>query len=359
MRRLRVGVLGLILAASSYSSFATASLNSVESSHLFKTIGGAIAPKSVATSNTGLISAQNMMYRHSVTLYDAASAKLIATIKDSVRLSDFGFTAYEGMYQGAPVEGAFSPDGKYLYYTNYTMYGTGFNGDEVDDCSPASKYPSSFLSRVNLATKKIDAMYAVGSVPKVVKVTPDNKYLLVANWCSYTLTVISVKSGKTVTTLKIGRYPRGIAVTSDSKYAYVAEMGGINLHRINLNDFSQSLVPVGVNPRAVVLSPDGATIYVSLSDSGVVRSWNIAKKKVGKSVKTGETPRSIDISSDGSALFVVNYTSNTLVKIRTSDMKVTQTLDVCERPIGVTYDSATNRTWVACYSGVIKVFDNL
>ena len=35
------------------------------------TFGGAISPKSVAASGTGLVFAQNMMYRHSVTVYDA------------------------------------------------------------------------------------------------------------------------------------------------------------------------------------------------------------------------------------------------------------------------------------------------
>lgn len=208
------------------------------------------------------------MYRHSVTIYDANSAELFATIPDSVNLSDFGYKNYSGSYKGAPVEGAFSPDGKYLYFTNYAMYGKGFNKEGHDTCSPASGYDKSFLSRVSLEDKKIDAVYPVGSVPKVVKVSPDNKYILVSNWCSYTVTVISIESGKTVKSIKIGRYPRGIAITSDSKYAYVAEMGGSNIHRIDLTDFSKTLIPVGSNPRAVVLSPDENTLYVTMNRSG-------------------------------------------------------------------------------------------
>jgi hypothetical protein len=38
---------------------------------VISTITGNIAPKSVASSGTGLVSAHNMMYRHSVTIYDA------------------------------------------------------------------------------------------------------------------------------------------------------------------------------------------------------------------------------------------------------------------------------------------------
>jgi YVTN family beta-propeller protein len=198
----------------------------------------------------------------------------------------------------------------------------------------------------------------VGSVPKVVAVTPDNKYILVSNWCSYTVTIISVDSGKTVQSVKIGRYPRGIAITQDSVYAYVAEMGGSGIHRIDLRNFSKSFIPVGVNPRAVVLSPDQKTLYVTLNSSGKVAAWDLEKNKLIKSVRTGKTARSLDISSDGTALFVVNYESGTMSKVRASDLKLIQTIKVCREPIGVTFDAPSQNTWVACYGGSIKVLSN-
>lgn len=347
-----------VLLSSQQLAWADAPLNAEQKMVLMKTIGGTISPKSVLASDSGLISAHNMMYNHSVTIYDANKAELIATVPDSVVLSDFGFRQYSGTYKGAPVEGAYSPDGKYLYFTNYAMYGKGFKKEGHDICSPSSGYDTSFLSRINLESKKIDAVFPVGSVPKVVKVTPNNKYILVSNWCSYTVTIISVESGKTVKSIKIGRYPRGIAISDDSQFAYVAEMGGSNIHRIDLSDFSQTLVPVGSNPRAVVISPDGTKLYVTMNISGKVQAWDLVNNKTIKSVKTGEAARSLDISSDGSALFVVNFKSDTISKVRTSDMKVLQTIKVCNEPIGVTYDASTNRTWVACYGGALKVFNN-
>jgi YVTN family beta-propeller protein len=325
---------------------------------LVKTISGAISPKSVLASNNGLVSAHNMMYNHSVTIYDAQTLALTKTISDSVSLSDYGYSKYSGNYKGAPVEGAFSPDGKYLYFTNYAMYGRGFNKEGHDTCSPSSGYDKSFLSRVDLATSTIDAVYPVGSVPKVVKVTPDNKYILVSNWCSYTVTVISTETQKTVADIKIGRYPRGISISSDSSFAYVAEMGGKNVHKINLADFSQTLISIGANPRALELSPDGKTLYATLNLSGKVIAWDLDADRAIKSVYTGKSARSLAISSDGSALFVVNFRSGTVSKVSTSDMKVLQTIKVCSEPIGVTYDSSTDRTWVACYGGSIKVFEN-
>jgi YVTN family beta-propeller protein len=238
------------------------------------------------------------------------------------------------------------------------MYGKGFNKEGTDKCSPSNGYDTSFLSRVNLENYTIDAVYPVGSVPKVVKVTPDNKYILVSNWCSYTVTVISVDSGKTVKTVKLGRYPRGIAIDKSSTYAYVAEMGGSGIHRIDLRDFSKTFIPVGSNPRAVVLSLDEKTLYVTLNISGKVAAWDLVSNKLKKTVSTGKAARSLAISDDGSALYVVNYLSGTLSKVRTSDLKVIQNIRVCNEPIGVTFDSISQNTWVACYGGSIKVLSN-
>ena len=325
---------------------------------LVKTITGNISPKSVRSSGSGLVSAHNMMYRHSVTIYDANTFELVSTVPDSVQLSKYGYSKYSSIYKGSPVEGAYSPDGKYLYVTNYAMYGKGFTREGHDICSPASGYDTSFLYRVNLANYEIDNVYPVGSVPKVVEVTPDNKFVLVSNWCSYDLTVISIASQKVVKTIKIGRYPRGIAVSNDSKFAYVAEMGGNQIHVINLEDFSKTYIPIGSNPRAIVLSPDNSMMYVTMNLSGKVASWDLLNNKAGKSVKTGKAARSLAISSDGTALFVVNFISNTISKVRTSDMKVFQSIKACNEPIGITYDSPTSRTWVACYGGAIKIYDN-
>lgn len=362
MRRALVAI-----AAASALSFSIAPIQATETAttnvalskmKVLTTISGNIAPKSVLSSGTGLVSAHNMMYRHSVTIYDTTKNSLVATVSDSVRLSDFGHKKYSGTYKGAPVEGAFSPDGKYLYFSNYAMYGKGFTKEGTDKCSPADGYDTSFVSRVNLDNYAIDAVYPVGSVPKVVAVTPDNKYILVSNWCSYTVTVISVETGKTVQNVKIGRYPRGIAITQDSVYAYVAEMGGSGVHRIDLRDFSKSFLPIGVNPRAIVLSPDQKVLYVTLNVSGKVAAWDLEKGKLIKSVRTGKTARSLDISSDGSALYVVNYESGTMSKVRASDMKLIQTIKVCKEPIGVTFDKPSQNTWVACYGGSIKVLSN-
>jgi YVTN family beta-propeller protein len=326
---------------------------------LVKTITGDIAPKSVRASGSGLVSAHNMMYRHSVTIYDAKSMELKVTVPDRVRLSDFGFPRFPTEVRGAPVEGTYSPDGKYLYVTNYAMYGRGFTKEGTDTCKPSDGYDRAFLYRIELTKFTIDKVYRVGVVPKVVEISNDNRFILVSNWCSYDVSIISTEEDRVVKTVSIGRYPRGIAISSDSRFGYVAEMGGSSIHRIDLVDFSTTRIPIGANPRALQLSADDSILYATLNLSGQVVALDLASQKVIKRAKTGSAARSLVISDDGSALFVVNYGSGTLAKVRTSDFKVLEKKKVCSEPIGVTFEKTLDRTWVACYGGAIKVFDNL
>jgi YVTN family beta-propeller protein len=325
---------------------------------LATTITGDIAPKSVRASSNGLVSAHNMMYRHSVTVYDGSALTLTKTIPDRVDLKALGFKGYTGTHRGAPVEGAFSPDNAFLYVTNYAMYGPGFNREGTDICTPADRYDRSFLYRISTSTWEVDAAYRVGVVPKVVDVSPDNKYVLVSNWCSYDLSIISLAEQKVVKTIPIGAYPRGITISKDSKFAYVAQMGGSVVHKITLGTWERETLNVGSNPRAIVLSPDDQTLYVSLNAAGRVVAFNLNEGKVVRSAKTGNAARSLDISKDGTALYVVNYKSNTLVKLNASTFDVIQKIRPCSEPIGVTYEPLNKRVWVACYGGAIKIFND-
>ena len=202
---------------------------------LIDTIGGPISPKSVSSSNTGLVYADNMMYRHTVTVYKSSGA-LLTTIPDTVDMARFGFSGHPGTTHGAPVETAFTPDGRFAYVSNYSMYGVGFGPEGSDSCTPASAQAAgdtdSFVYRIDTRTQMIDQVIGVGLVPKFLAVSPNGKYLLVANWCSYNLSIIDVAAGRVTATLPMGAYPRGIAIAPDSSVAYVAVMGSDDVVKV-------------------------------------------------------------------------------------------------------------------------------
>lgn len=321
------------------------------------TIGGHISPKSVDASDTGLVFAQNMIYTHTVTVYNDHSYRLVATIPDAVTLRKWGYPRYPGRYLGGPVEAAFSPDRRHVYVSNYSMYGPALTNPGHDVCSPADHYDSSFVYRIRVATKRIDQVIHVGSVPKFLAVTPNDKYLLVSDWCSYALSVVDVRTAKEIKRIPLGPYPRGIAVDPHSTTAYVAIMGSTEIAEINLRTFRvRWITNVGTSPRHLVMSPRGRWLYATLNADGTVAKINLRTDRVVARVSTGSQPRSMAIAPDGQSLYVVNYGSNTVTKIRTSNMTVIQTVLTNSAPIGVTYVPDRRQIWVACYSGTIMVF---
>src|SRR5262249_15406635 len=142
------------------------------------TISGRISPKSVTATGTGLVFAQNMMYTHTLTVYDRDGA-LVKTIPDAVDLAQFGFAGHPGLSHGAPVEAAVDHAHRYVFATNYSMYGANFGPEGSDECGGPGGLSRSFVYRIDLKSLAVDAVAEVGMVPKYVAVTPNDAYVLV------------------------------------------------------------------------------------------------------------------------------------------------------------------------------------
>ena len=130
---------------------------------LIRTVTGDISPKSVVASGRGQVFAQNMMYKHTVTVYDRTGT-LVKTIPDTVDLAAFGIPGHAGVSRGAPVEVAFSPDGAKAYISNYSMYGAGFGPEGSDNCHAGDGTDTSFVYRIDIATLATDAVIPVTNV---------------------------------------------------------------------------------------------------------------------------------------------------------------------------------------------------
>ena len=329
---------------------------------LYKVITGDISPKSVMSTNTGLVFAQNMIYRHTITVYNSAGT-LLKTISDGVDLAHFGVHGRPGLTHGGPVEAAVTPDGKDVWISNYSMYGTGSGPEGSDTCTPESALAAgdtpSFLYEVSTKTLSVVGVAEVGMVPKYVAVTPNDKYVVATNWCSWTVSIVNEATHRLVATIPVGAYPRGIAISPDSHLAYVAIMGSTVIDVINLSTFKVVGQIGGLdNVRHVVIDPQNPDIlYASLNQPGDVVKINRLTGKILAEVHTGSDCRSLAISTDGTALYVVNYLSNSVTELASSNLRILQVVPTGTNPVGVTYDGTTGRVWVAVYTGEILVFN--
>ena len=332
--------------------------------HRVGTVRGQIRPKSVVASGRGFVIAENMMYRHSVTVYDT-KGDLVRTIRDKVNLSTLGWPDFPTPVSGAPVEAAFSPDGGTAYVTNYSMYGKGFPRPGWDLATPEDRVDDSFVYRIDLASGEITGAARVGAVPKFIAASPDGRWIIVANWASWDLSVIDVDTFREIKRIPIGPEPRGIAFLPDSSGAFVttqyhdARRGyPAELYRLDAADWKLTAIrtDLGRYPRHIVLDAAGRYLYASMTGDVKVIKVDTTTGKIVGSVRTGSAPRTIVLSDDGLSLYVVNYDDDTLVKVATSDMRVLQRLATGHHPVGVTFEPTTRTVWVSCYSGTLMLF---
>lgn len=307
------------------------------------------------SSGEGLFAAQNMMYRHTITIYDKNGNRK-AKILDEVNLTDYGFSEYANeSYLGGPVEAAFTKDGEYLWVSNYSMVGEGFEHPGCDACN-GNEFDPGFLYKINTESYEIENVVKVGAVPKFLAISADQKKLLVSNWSSGDISIVDLEKEKEVQRVKVGSHPRGIDITADSKTAFVTVMGSTKIAEIDLETYEVDYIKdVGRSPRSLILGHHDSVMYVSLNSAASVLKYNRFTNE-RTSCRTSSGPRSMCISPEGDFLYVVNYFDNSFSKINSDKMEVVEKVKTSAKPIGICGNWDDSEIWVACYSGRIEIF---
>ncbi len=322
---------------------------------LVKTIRGKISPKSIVNCGNNLFFVQNMMYHHSITVYDSLF-NLVATISDSVKPANFGYKDITCELHGSPVESAATKDGKYIWVSNYCMYGAGYTNPGCDTCCK-TKHDASFVYKINTKTYKIENIIKVGSVPKYLSITPDQKKLVVSNWCSGDVSIIDLSTEKEIKRLSIGRAPRGIAFDTASKYAYIAIMGSDKIIQLDLENYHTQTLASGLqNPRHLCVQHN--YLYASLNGEGNICRINLSSHKVTK-LAVGKAPRSMVLSASKNKLFVNCYEDSKVSVIDLNSFKLESEIKTSAYPIGICLNNENKQVWVSCYPGYVQVFDEV
>ena len=101
------------------------------------------------------------------------------------------------------------------------------------------------------------------------------------------------------------------------------------------------------SPLEVLLSPDGARLYVLCQQSAEVRVLDAATYAVIQTIAVGRVPRGFSLSPDGTRLFVTNSWDDTLSVIDTGTLAVVATWPVGAEPSSVVEDRAAKHLFVA------------
>ena len=178
--------------------------------------------------------------------------------------------------------------------------------------------------------------------------------------------VTSAALNTVVATVPVGYNPNAVAIAPDGIHVYILNEdsapgysnGEVSVLDANSNTVSAT-VTVGLIPLAIALSPDGTRAYVTNYGSGNVSVINTSTNTVAATVTVGTSPGAIAISPDGTRAYVTNNGSGNVSVINTSTNTVAATITVGAQPTGIGITRDGRRTYVANYSSFdVSVIDS-
>lgn len=182
-------------------------------------------------------------YGDDITVIDLATLKTVDDIKVGKRV------------HGAAVEA----DGRFLFTT--------VESDHT-------------LKIIDTATDKVIAGIPLTGRPNQCAVTPDGKYAAVPIRDRDSVDIVDVAQRKVVKTLPV-KVPHNCFDAGSNRTIFVSSMGANEIKMIDLTTLEYAAtIPVGGVPRPYVVSKDGGTMYVALSNLHGFAIVDIPSKKV-------------------------------------------------------------------------------
>ena len=105
-------------------------------------------------------------------------------------------------------------------------------------------------------------------------------------------------------------------------------------------------IPLGDDPEAFDLSPDGKTIYVSSEDDAAAVFIDAASGKKVKEVKVGQEPEGVKVSADGKLLYVTSEVASLVHVIDVASGAIAKNVKVGKRPRRMAFTPDGKELWV-------------
>jgi YVTN family beta-propeller protein len=160
--------------------------------------------------------------------------------------------------------------------------------------------------------------------PYEVAFTPDGSLALVTEHDEAALAIIDRAAGKVLHHVPTGgQEPTGVAVTPNGDLAVVTNSFSGSVAFIDLKSRKVATLPLPGAPWDVVLSPDGARAYVSVSQLDRIAVVDMTRREVVATIATGRRPRALALTPDGKTLVSANFTAGSASFIDTASLKET------------------------------------
>jgi YVTN family beta-propeller protein len=145
---------------------------------------------------------------------------------------------------------------------------------------------------------------------------------------SSTVSVIDTATRAVVATIPVGFEPAAVAILPDGSRAYVANAGDgtVSVIDIATRVVVGSATAVEDNPQGIAVSPDSARVYVTNFNSHSVSVIETASNTLAGTIQVGFVPYGIAVTPDGRRVYVVDNGSVAVIDAATQALTARVTL---------------------------------
>lgn len=196
------------------------------------------------------------------------------------------------------------------------------------------------IARYDPVADKVDWIMGTGQdATHMLVATADGKRIYTANIRSNTVTVFdSTTPPMKVIQIPVGNQPEAIDLSPDGKELWVGQNteGKITIIDTATNKVKESIQTGGV-PIRVKFTPDGKRALVSSAQSGELIVLDSATRKELKRIAVGEVPVGILITPDGKRAFVATMQTGQVTAVNLDDLTVIKKIEPGQGPDGLAW----------------------
>jgi YVTN family beta-propeller protein len=149
-----------------------------------------------------------------------------------------------------------------------------------------------------------------------IAITAAGSTLLAVNPDSNSLTLMDTVSQSVITELAVGVDPRAVAVSPDDAQAYVADQGSDSVSVIDLATHDVTQIAVGDRPVGVAFSPNGRFVAVAELGDDQVRFLDASDLRTLSIVPVADRPHGLAFTPDGQRLLVTHLLSGAVTVLQ-------------------------------------------
>ena len=199
---------------------------------------------------------------------------------------------------------------------------------------------------------------------------PSGERLYVSNERGNNVVAVDPVQGKIVQTFAVGKRPRGLLLSPDGAKLYVAISGspiggpGVDESKLPPPDRAadgiavvdlatgkvERVLQAGDDPETFAMSADGRTLFVSNEDKGAVSSVSVDGSHATLTQPVGDEPEGAAITPDGVHLFVACEASDYVAMLDARTLKTIKTIPLAGRPRGALMSKDGNSLYVSVES---------